>query len=116
MNEEDFLRQLPLRQPSEMLDRRIGRMLGSPRQGVMARRISLWQCAAACAVCAVMAFAAGVLLPARARQHAPVSEVRWVLQTQPQPFNVYDWTQYPKSMAPDSVLQAANTGLEQTEL
>ncbi len=116
MNEEDFLRQLPLRQPSEMLDKRIGRMVGFPRRNVMARRVALWQCVAACAVCTVMAFAAGFLLPPRAPQQAPVSEVRWVLQTPPQPFNVFDWTQYPKRMAPDSVLQAANPGVEETEI
>ncbi len=114
--EEDFLRQLPPRQPSEMLDKRIDTMLGSPRRNVVARPVALWQCAVACAVCAVMAFGAGLLLPGRAHQKAPVSEVRWVLQTQPQNFNVYDWTQYPKRMAPDSVLQAASPGVDQTEL
>ncbi len=115
MNEEEFLRQLPVRPPSKMLDRRVTGILGSPRPRVMARRVALWQCVAACAVCAALAFAAGAFMPARA-QNTPLSEVRWVVHVQPQPFNVFDWTQYPKTMAPDSVLQAANPGVDKTDI
>ena len=111
MNEEDFLRELPLRQPSEMLDQRVGQMLGSTRPRIMVRRVALWQCAAACAICVLLAFVAGIFLPARTQQQKPVSEVRWVLQVQQRPLNVYDWTQYPKSVAPCPVLQAENTDI-----
>jgi len=116
MNEEEFLRQLSLREPPKTLDGRVGEMLESSRPRILVRRIALWQCAAACVLCGLLAFMAGVMLPRRGPQKTPVSEVRWVLQVQPQPFNVFDWTQYPKSMAPDAVLQAANTGVEQTEI
>ena len=124
MNEEDLLRQAPLRAPSDALDRRIEMLLAAPRvprRRWLAQPVQVWQCAAACVLCAIAAFAAGALLhgrgetPSAAAATPPAStEVRYVIQVD-RPFDVFDWTKYPKKSAPGSVLKTRYTPASETD-
>lgn len=109
MNEEEVLRSRRLRPPSENLDRRIEQLIRTPgeyRERPAARRISFWQCAAACLLCAAAAFVAGRVMSKHGADKGPEVERQYVFQVQPRSFNVFDWTQYPKEMAPDSIVRA----------
>lgn len=104
-HEEELLRSLPLRAPGTALDARIDQLVAASRADRVprGRSVRLWQCVAACAACAAIAFGAGLLMPRRAQQApagAAATEVRYVVQVEPGPYNVFDWTTYPKNMAP----------------
>lgn len=106
--EEDLLRTLPLRAPSEMLDARIGKLLSAERPQelrVVARAHRAWRWAAACAACTALAFAAGMYVHRHAARPASPSETRYVIQVEQHGFDVFDWTKYPKDRAPRSVLE-----------
>ena len=106
--EEDVLRRARLRPPSEALDGRIEQLLKAPparRPSVFTRNVLLWQCAAACTVCTVSAFFAGTFARGPESKPRAVAEVHYVIQAQPQAFDVFDWTKYPKKSAPCSALK-----------
>jgi len=107
-HEEDFLRRAALRKPSETLDARMSKLFAEPRParvGLLDRPVRIWQLAVACAVCTVAAFTAGMLWRAKPEPPARSVEVRYVLQAEKRPFDVFDWTQYPAKAAPCSVLK-----------
>jgi hypothetical protein len=116
--EEDVLRGMALAPPSEALDRRIGQLLKEThvrRRNPFSRRVLLWQCAVACAVCAAIAFVAGALVRGQEAGTRAVSETRWIVQIQERPFDVFDWTRYPKDAAPRSAAKATHAIIESSE-
>jgi hypothetical protein len=113
--EEDLLRRAALRKPSDALDARMDKLFSTPhvqRAGVLMRPVRLWHVAVACVACAVAAFAAGLLLRAAPESPQRAVEVRYVLQADQQAFDVFDWTRYPKKVAPCSILKKNRTGTE----
>lgn len=104
-SEEDQLRSVQLRAPSDALDDRIHQLLAAthPVQREP-RKIGLWQAAVACAACAVVAFV--FALYANSLRTAPQSlEVRHVVEVREMPFEMFDWTRYPNEAAAASVLR-----------
>jgi len=116
--EEDVLRGMTLAPPSEALDRRIGQLLKETharRRSPFSRRVLLWQCAVACLVCAAIAFLAGALVRGREGGTRAVSETRWIVQIQERPFDVFDWTRYPKDAAPRSAAKTMHMIIEPSD-
>lgn len=116
MNEHDeaWLRELPLRGPSASLDTKIEKLIAAQAlQTARPRNFTWWQCAAACAACvAATYFGVLSLAPRRAApaDTAPVTtEVHYIVQTQQQPYDMFDWTKYPKKVAPNSMMPVRQT-------
>lgn len=123
-DDEKELRALALRAPTAELDARVEKLLSVPRaargswtqQAGPWQQVGFWQCVAACAVCAAVAFAVGVWLPTRGAG-APVAaapvEVHYIVQQEQRAYDVFDWTTYPKKMAPASRLRATPTEVKE---
>jgi hypothetical protein len=112
-DEEDLFGKAPLRPPSGTLDVRIEKLLAvAPRTR---RSLRVWHLAAACAACATVAFLAGTFLRGQDRPVPDSGKVQYVIQIKGQDFNVFDWTQYPERMAPDSVLRKKQEALTSSE-
>ena len=109
--EEDLLSRMALAAPTEALDRRIGQLL---KETPVRRswRVPLWQCGVACLGCAAVAFLAGTLIRGRETGTRAVSETRWIVQIKERPFDVFDWTTYPREAAPRSAMKAMYTVVE----
>jgi len=106
--EEELLRTLPLRTPSDGLDARIAKLLSAERTRelrVFPRVLPAWRWAAACAACAALAFAAGMFAHRHGAQPASPGATRYVIQVEQGTFDVFDWTKYPKDRAPRSILE-----------
>lgn len=113
--EQDILRAIPLRKPSGNLDNRMEKLLAAQRvrrPGLLSRAVPVWQLAAGCAVVAACAFLAGMFLQDGDEAAAARGEVRYVIQVEPAGFDVFDWTTYPKQVAPVSVLKARQPNAE----
>lgn len=113
--EEDVLRRMALATPTEALDRRIAQLLKETpvrRSWHFSWRVPLWQCGVACLVCAAVAFLAGTLIRGRETATRAVSETRWIIQIKERPFDVFDWTTYPREAAPRSAMKAVYTVVE----
>ncbi|MCC6144290.1 MAG: hypothetical protein IT368_10835 [Candidatus Hydrogenedentes bacterium] len=105
-----------MRAPSADLDARMEKLFAAPRpprRNVMMRPVRMWHLAAACAACAAIAFLAG-LLARDGGQPPPAQtvEVHYVVEDRPQEYDVFDWTRYPKRVAPPSVLKRARNNAE----
>ena len=106
-NDEKWLRDLSLRPPSASLDTRIQQLIAAHgTQPLPARRFTLWQCAAACAACAAAAFLGAFTLLPQGEAAQPITQVRYVVETPAPAYDVFDWTKYPKNVAPNSMLPA----------
>ncbi len=113
--EEDVLRRMALAPPTEALDRRVAQLLRETqvrRSWRFSWRVPLWQCAVACLLCAAVAFLAGTLIRGRETATRAVSETRWIVQIKERPFDVFDWTTYPREAAPRSAMKATYTVVE----
>ena len=110
-DEAEFLRQSPLQAPSAELDARMRKLFAAApparRPWFLARSMRVWQAVAACMLCAVSAFLAGAHVSGRGPVYAKQPEVRCVVQVEQRAFDVFDWTKYPKKMAPCSVLKSS---------
>ncbi len=107
-SEEDKLLALRLRAPSASLDDRVARLLAVPRRARrswLVRPIALWQGAVACAACAAVAFLSALYLQGTAPTAQQINLQR-VVEVREMPFEVFDWTRYPASAAPASVLKS----------
>jgi len=108
--EEEYLRRAVLQPPSESLDARIAKLVSlqqaqcaasTPRRAARGWLVA----AAACAACVLGgALAMGHWLRTAPGEPARVVEVRYVVQPEQKGFDVFDWTQYPKNAAPNSIL------------
>ncbi|MCP4641674.1 MAG: hypothetical protein GY851_14620 [bacterium] len=81
---EKELRELKRREPSASLDARMDRLFddaGSRGPRFWARPVALWQCAVACAVCAVVAALAMGRVPASVEQPAAVERTVYIVET-----------------------------------
>lgn len=110
---EHEIRQLRLREPSATLDKRVEQLLASAPTGHThaTRRFRAWRLLAACAACLLVGFvAAWAVLSSGENPHGEnepqVVEIREV------PFDVFDWTKYPRHLAPTPAIDHVLTGDE----
>lgn len=110
---EDEIRRMRLREPSSALDKRVEQLLASapsaPSQA--ARWFQSWRLLAVCAACVLAGFVtAWAWLPAG---EAPDGdEMHQVVEIREVPFDVFDWTKYPRHLAPTPAIGHVLTGDE----
>jgi hypothetical protein len=84
-NLEQWLKDRPLAEPSEALDRRVDQMLAqapAPRRGVLAQPVALWQSIAACLVFTLVGYLLhGQQAPPAEAPPPPAPTKIYVLQT-----------------------------------